>query len=394
MPHVQKRDKPEIDAGKGECYRCPVTGACLRSQFHTASVEFLMRYFSLLPLRYLQHYKFAMWLSVWLWMTPWGAVLAHPAWGIVVDAKGSVYFADSERARIWKFTWRGALVQLVNGKQSHELFLDTNANLYGEHIVRDATTGQWKVTHWQFNPEDKLIDLGEPPDNVRLARDAVGNQFGVARDAQTVRLFRRTPNGQISLLAGGLRGHADGPGAQARFMGIEALIVGTDGALYVRDDDCIRRVSLAGEVRTVGGKPLAGLARANELSSGGLAADKRGNVFVADTAHGVVRKLSLDNHVETVLQTGWFWTPTGVAVANDELYVLEALPDYPLRLLAVSGIGPYLRVQKLAADGRVQTLATVWGTTTRLLLGVMILLGALFALWRLRQREFQRGLAT
>jgi hypothetical protein len=177
-------------------------------------------------------------------------------------------------------------------------------------------------------------------------------------------------------------------------MDIAALVLGPDGALYVRDDDCIRRVSLAGEVRTVGGKPLAGLAGVNELSIFGLAADERGNVFVADSAQGVVRKLSLDNQVETVLQTGWFWTPTGVAVANNELYVLQALPNYPLRLLAVSGVGPYLRVQKLATDGRVQTLATVWGTTTRLLLGGMILLGALLALWRLRQREFQRGLAT
>jgi hypothetical protein len=343
--------------------------------------------------RCLRQYRLAVLLSLWLCVAPWVVVLAHPAWGIRVDESGGVYFADTERNCIWKITVRSALVQLLGEKQSHDLFLGPNANLYGEHIAKDATGGQWKTTHWRFNPEDKLIELGEPPDNVGLARDAVGNQFGVARDAQTVRLFKRTPNGQITLLAGSARGHADGQGAQAQFMDIEALVLGLDGALYVRDYDCIRRVSLEGSVSTVGGKPLAGVARANEPGIFGLAADARGNVFVADTALGVVRKLSPDNRVETVLQTGWFWAPIGVAVANDELYVLETLPDYPARLLAISGIGPYLRVQKLAANGHVQTLATVWGTTTRLLLGATILLGALIALWRLRQREAHSGLA-
>lgn len=333
---------------------------------------------------------FAVLLSLW----PCVAVSAHPAWGICVDAAGAVYFSDAERSRVWKITWRGSLVELFKGKHSHDLFLDTHANLYGEHVSLNADTGKWQTTHWRFNSDAKLTELGEPLPGVGLVRDAAGNQYGVERAAQTLRLFKRAPNGQLITLAGGARGHADGVGAQAQFTDIEAIVLGSGAQLYVRDYDCIRQVGPDGAVTTLGGKPLAGVPRANPSSTLGLAADRYGNVFVADTEHGVVRKLSAGNRVETVLQTGWFWSPTGVAVGHDGLYVLEAFPHYPMRLLAVSGVGPYLRVQKLTADGRVQTLAIVWGTTTRLLLGAVILLGALVTLWRLRRREMLRGMAA
>ncbi len=338
------------------------------------------------------------WLAVlllcWQGVAPWRGVSAHPAWGIRVSAEGEIFFADVERNRVWKISRRGTLIPLLKGKHSHDLWLDQAGNLFGEHVYWDAANERWVNSRWRFNDDEKLVELGAPQRGAGLTRDAVGNQFGVESDAQTVRLLKRAPNGQVTTIAGNARGYADGPGEQARFTLIEAMELGQDGALYVRDKVCIRRVALDGSVVTLGGNPLAGVARGEHPRILGLAADARGNVFVADTEQGVVRRIGPDNRVTTVLATGWFWTPTGVTVVNDELYVLENLPESPLMLLAVSGIGPYIRVQKIAADGSVRTLATVWGPTTRLLLGAAILLGALFALWRLRRREGHRELAV
>lgn len=328
------------------------------------------------------------------WLPP---VSAHPAWGIRVDSEGEVFFADVERNRVWKISRRGTLLPVIAGKHSHDLFLDQADNLFGEHVYYEAATGRWISSQWQFTAKDKLIELSEPtanpPRGTGLLRDAAGNFFAVERDAQHVRLLKRAPDGQVTVLAGGARGHADGPGEQAKFNLVEALALSSDGALYVRDGACIRRVQMDGLVTTVGDCPLAGVARGENPRILGLTTDGRGNVFVADTEQGVVRKIGADNRVSLVLETGWFWRPTGVTVANGELYVLEALPESPLMVLGAVGIGPYLRVQKLAANGAVRTLATVWGGTTRLLFGLAILLAALLALGRMRRREMSREVA-
>ena len=334
-------------------------------------------------------------LLAWMCLLPVQVARAHPAWGIRVTSEGEIYFADVERDRIWKINQRGTLVAVLKGKHSHDLWLDRAGNLFGEHTVQDAAADKpWQRSLWHFNEDGRLIELGVPPRGAGLARDAAGNQFSVESDAQTMRLLRRAPDGQVTVLAGGARGDADGPGAQARFSLLEAMAVGDDGTLYVRDNACIRRVTLSGEVTTIGGNPLAGVPRGAQPLILGLAVDARGNVFVADTEQGVVRRLGANGSVETVLATGSFWCPAGVTVVNDELYVLETISQSVLRSLLIgSGIGPYLRVQKLTASGRVQTLATVRGPAPRLLLGAAILLGALLMLWRMRRREWQRDVA-
>lgn len=332
-------------------------------------------------------------LAFWLGPSAVG-IKAHPTWGICVNADGEIYFADTGHERVWKINQRGALFTLIKNKHSHGLWLDQAGNLFGEHVAWDAAAGQWSHSHWRFNTKEKLVEVGMPvfteAHYTGFVRDAAGNQIEVESSAQTLRLLKRTPAGQLILLAGGARGYADGQSTQAQFERIEAMTLGPDGSLYVCDNACIRRVTPTGAVTTLGGNPLAGVPRAASAASMGLAVDGRGTVFVADVEHGVVRKITADNRVETVRITGWFWTPAGVAVVNDELYVLEDLSRSPLRVFASSGIGPYLRVQKVSLDGRESTLATVWGATTRLLLGAVILLGALLALWRLRQREGQR----
>ena len=123
----------------------------------------------------------------------------------------------------------------------------------------------------------------------------------------------------------------------------------------------------------------------------GIAADARGNVFVADMAAHCVRLIHPDNRVETVWQSSWFWTPTGVALHDDALYVLENLSPSPVLLLATLGIGPYTRVYRIGTDGVSVKLATVWGPTTRTAAGILVFLLALLSLWRLRKNERQRG---
>jgi hypothetical protein len=345
----------------------------------------------LLRVRRWRGFHFASLLLLLLCARPGGAVWAHPAWGIQMNRQGELYFADVQRDRIWLINGRGTLIPVLNDKHSHDLWLDQSDNVFGEHVSFDAAHNQWRTSRWQLSINEQLTELGAPPvPGLSLFHDAAGNTFVVESTEQQVRLLRRAPDGQLTLLAGGPRGHADGQGAAASFNQIEALTLGYDGALYLHDQNCIRRVSATGEVTTLGGNPLAGLARESQPALLGVATDRSGNVFVADTAQHALRKIDPAGHAEVIFETGWFWQPTGVTAVNGDLYILQSAPASLLGRWPVLGIGPYLRVQKLAADGSVHTLATLWGPTTRLVLGSLVLLGALIALWRMRRRETQR----
>jgi sugar lactone lactonase YvrE len=121
---------------------------------------------------------------------------------------------------------------------------------------------------------------------------------------------------RVVTLAGSEGGYADGPGAEARFSGVVAVAVDTDG-----------------------------------------------NVYVADSANHRVRKIAPDGTVTTVVggdQVGYadgpiseavFSTPTGVAVAaSGILYVADS-----------AEVDPHpMRVRVVTPDGTVTTLAGSW----------------------------------
>ena len=339
-------------------------------------------------------------LTAWLlllalWFGCVGQVAAHPAWGIVVAPEGTVYFADTERDRIWMITPAGRLRLLASSLHSHALFHGADGYLYGENLAYDAPGQRWLGARWRAHSDDSFEELlpltADVPPGWGIIRDAAGATYAVEQTATLARLLKRTSDGTVSVLAGGAPGYADGAGAQARFSLLEAITLGADGALYVRDNDTIRRVTLAGAVTTLGGNPLGGVAHAPTNGLLGLAADERGNVYVADMAARCVRRIHPDQRVETIWQSDWFWMPTGVALRGETVYVLENLAPSPALALATLGVGPYIRVYGLSPDGAAVKLATVWGPTTRTVAGVVVLFLALFSLWRLRKREKARG---
>jgi hypothetical protein len=54
---------------------------------------------------------------------------AHVAWGIVLDARGQVYFADVLHGGVvWKIDAQGTRSPFVTGKHSHGLVMDDSGN--------------------------------------------------------------------------------------------------------------------------------------------------------------------------------------------------------------------------------------------------------------------------
>jgi sugar lactone lactonase YvrE len=183
----------------------------------------------------------------------------------------------------------------------------------------------------------------------------------VADAGESNRIRKISPDGNVTTLAGGGEGFADGAGAAASFNTPSALALAPDGNLYVADtgNNRIRKITRDGTVSTVAGNGTAGYVdgpatQAQFNGPIGLAVSLSGDIYVADTYNDVIRMITTDGEVTTIAGGGapgyadgeqkvaLFDTPSGIIVVED-------------RSLIVADTGNR-RLRKVSAEGNVTTL--------------------------------------
>ena len=139
-------------------------------------------------------------------------------------------------------------------------------------------------------------------------------------------------------------------------------------------------------MKTLGKGPLTEPAWEEDLLGLAVAAD--GTVYAADYGGRRVLRVAPSGEARTLHQGGRYWSPTGVAVAGEEVYILEQ-PRKPLAALANAGIGPYLRVLRITpGSGEPVSLARLWGRNTVVAAAVVAaFLVLLVLIWRRRRRS-------
>jgi sugar lactone lactonase YvrE len=174
-------------------------------------------------------------------------------------------------------------------------------------------------------------EFNEPVD---VALDAQGNAYVADSLNHTIR--KVTPEGVVTTVAGiaGMPGAADGPAAQARFSSPAGVAVTPTGDVFVADsaNHVIRKIDPSGMVTTVAGA----VGESGDADGPGdaarfqfphdLAADAQGNVYIVDRGRAV-RRLGVDGTVHrfAVLGAEGGSMATGVAVDGaGVVYVSEA----------------------------------------------------------------------
>jgi sugar lactone lactonase YvrE len=146
-----------------------------------------------------------------------------------------------------------------------------------------------------------------------VAADRAGNLYVADTDNSTIRKIV-IATGEVSTLAGtaGRYGGTDGIGAAAEFGSPQGLAVDDGGNLYVADtySGTIRKIVLAtAEVSTIAGSPgyfanpgADGIGTAAHFNHpAGMSVDSAGNLYVADTWNATVRKIVLTSYLVTTL---------------------------------------------------------------------------------------------
>ncbi|MGH3913570.1 MAG: protein kinase domain-containing protein, partial [Pseudonocardiaceae bacterium] len=135
-------------------------------------------------------------------------------------------------------------------------------------------------------------------------------------EAEGRRVRRIDPNGRISTVAGtGVEGYSGdgGPATQAQLGFPLALAVDDSGNLYIADtaNGRIRKVDAAGMITSIAGSGTEGFAgdggpaAVAELTlPEGVAVDQSGSLYIADTGNDRIRKVDADGGISTVAGSG------------------------------------------------------------------------------------------
>jgi len=290
-------------------------------------------------------------------------VLSHPAWGIVVDANGQIYFSDLET--IYKIDSQGKLSIFragVSGRHVHDLSIDAGGNIYGWENVYEPQTEKHLRAFWKMSPKGEyteIVSLTEnPPLGISIWRDSGGNTYSVEpwnNEKKETKIIKRTTDGKTSVFAGGKYGYLDGQKEKAEFNVITDMAFGKDNTIYLTNDDKVRKIDRFGMVTTIYRNETTNQKQNNPEPFSrlyGLDVDKENNVLAADFANNRLLKISSDGKISTFLKSEKDWSPIGVATFGDEVYVLEVRPY-------TASIHTGNRVLKISSTGKSTVIANL-----------------------------------
>ena len=264
--------------------------------------------------------------------------------GVASDGAGNLLVADSGNHAIRKIVLATQTVSTLagfagkagsdDGTGAGALFDDPQGvasdgagNLFvadsGNHTIRRVVLATGVVTTLAGDPttpgsDDGAGSAAQFNTPVALVCDGAGNLFVADSGNHTIRKVAIADR-VVTTVAGspGIPGSADGMAATARFDTPSGLAVDRAGNLFVADtgNRTIRRLAmataavstLAGSVGTAGDDDGLGTA-ARFDTPGALVCDSAGNLFVADSGKNTIRKIHLATQlVTTVVGTSGRW---------------------------------------------------------------------------------------
>jgi sugar lactone lactonase YvrE len=273
-----------------------------------------------------------------------GALFLMPG-GIIRNSSGNLYVTDTGNSTIRQITSAGVVTTFA-GSVAHKNYqngigtaawfnspvgigIDALGNLYVADTKNDVirkitatgTVTTFAGTAGVVGSTDSPAQFNAP---FGLAVD-FGTGLVYVGDSSNNTIRKITPAGAVTTLAGLAlaTGSVDGTGNVARFNLPEGQATDTAGNVYIADtaNSTIRKMTPSGVVTTIAGQPgIEGLTDGTGTGSlfnqpEALTVDSAGNIYVADTGNGAIRKI----------------TPVGIVTTLSTSASLGSTPSTPTK---------------------------------------------------------------
>jgi streptogramin lyase len=270
---------------------------------------------------------------------------AEPGSGIVVDPERQVWFTDSGTG-VWRLNGRGEMtLQFKHPAQ----WLGFDAD--GRYSKSKPELYQ-RITSRGVNP----AMLGSTSGPIAIGPEG-DVYYAASNESGPLHILRLSPMGERFVVA-----QVPDNTKGKKLRKVNGIAVGPDKAIYIVGNHTIRKVTREGAVSTVAG-PLStvpdcvevpGLKKGWTPYMRSLTLDASGAIYVAATGCGSVLRVEQDGKLSKVMQSESGWSPTGVAMFDHDLYVLEYQNAGNADKRQWTP-----RVRKLSGDGKETLLGTV-----------------------------------
>ena len=300
--------------------------------------------------------------------------------GIAVNHLGEIYVVDSGNRRVRRIDPAGGISSVAIRSrllQPHGIDVDAAGNLFvSNESVRDHVV-------WRISPDGTGTILAGMPRTRRgfadgataqearlnyprgLALDAAGNVY--VADRLNHRVRKIDLSGAVTTIAGtGQRGHAGdgGPAVEAEISSPSGVDVDAEGNVYVSDttNSRIRRINAEGIIDTIAGTSRQGFLgdggpaeEASIFHPMGIAVNRSGEVFFAETGNDRIRKIDSSGLISTLAGSGIEYASRDGGPAA--LAQFRSPADIAVDSVGNAYVADANQIRKIGPDGMISAIA-------------------------------------
>ena len=237
-----------------------------------------------------------------------------------MDSRGNIFYTDL--THVHKISPDGCESIAVKNVHTHELFIDDDDNLYGEHVWYEGeATDKWGYYVWRLDHTGKFEKVVPPtvgfPINNTLVRDQSGNSYFAEKSNDHEVLNVQNKNGKVTKFNNHL------------FKDIRWIHYSKhDHHLYIVDHLRIKKVAPNGDLSVItqslkeNTPSFANVQDHHYVYS--IWTDPNSNVYVAVYGAKKIKMIKPNKGMKTIYTSPEGWSPAGGLASSDgSLYVLE-----------------------------------------------------------------------